>query len=274
MISSAQQTSQIFWTPKRLSILFILLLCVVALCVVLLFDWVINDVQDEANKIAGLGLLATIVSSSAGAVWTVLEKRNGAQITLKNRQISDSEDELLKAQVTKLLSALKLMGKSLSDEDILNLLTDSQREQAQDYLNKVREIETYFSLCQEISLNLGSDQFDERLQEIAQTVTDDFLDSQDKIYLESLNLTNEGSNRHPLYEDIYLYLKVWLQNSIEYDVCMPDIDRQIQQRNIYTSIIETMRNQKYLDMFPVSGVECQDIIRKFLGVLTDMLEKS
>lgn len=265
MVSSAQQASQYSWNSKRLSALLVLLLCVVALCVALLLNWVFNEVQDEANKIAGLTLLVTIISSSAGAIWTILEKKNSAQISLKNRQISDSEDELLKTRVTKLLSALKHMEKSLSDEDIINLLTDSQKEQAQDYLNKVREIETYFSLCQEISLNLGADQYDDRLQEIAQTATDDFLDSKEKIYLESLNLTSEGENRYPIYEDIYLYLKVWLQNSIEYDVCMPDIDRQIQQRNIYTSIIENIRSQKYLDMFPVSGMESKDIIRLSTG---------
>lgn len=236
MISSAQQTPKLFWTPKRLSASFVLLLCVVALCAILLLDWVVNDVQDEANKIAGLTLLISVISSSAGAVWTVLEKRNSAQISLKNRQISDSEDELLTTRATKLLLVLKRMDKSLSDEDIINLLTDSQREQAQDYLNKVRQIETYFSLCQEISLNLGAEQYDERLQEIAQTATDDFLDSKDKTYLESLNLTNKGENRYPIYEDIYLYLKVWLKNSIEYDVCMPGINHQVHQRSIYTSI--------------------------------------
>jgi len=274
MVSSAQQASKYSWNPKSLSTVLIFLLCVVALCVALLLNWILNEVQDEANKIAALTLLVTIISSSSGAVWTILEKKNSAQISLKNQQISDSEDELLKTRVTKLLSALKRINKSLSDEDIINLLTDSQKEQAQDYLNKVREIETYFSLCQEVSLNLGADQYDDRLQEISQTATDEFLDSKDKTYLESLKLANEGENRYPIYEDIYLYLKVWLQNSIEYDICMPDIGRQIHQKRIYISIIENIRGQRYLDMFPISGVESKDIIRKFLGVLIDMLEKS
>jgi hypothetical protein len=245
-----------------------LLVGIASLFCVFLFRWLVVDVDDDNVRISGLGLIATVIMSSVAAAYTFMKQRSEAQIKAKDAQVNEEKDNLFDRDVIQLLTALQDAKQLLSEESICNLLNSLQQEQAQDYISRARKIEKYFEVCQEVSKSLAANQNYDRLQEIAQTACDRVLSTKSPMLLESIHLTDHGENRHPLYEDITTYLRVWLRYSIQYDLCMPDFERQLVYEDLYREIIEHICLEQ-LEMFPIVGEDRKNIVRKFLRRLLD-----
>ncbi len=73
--------------------------------------------------------------------------------------------------------------------------------------------------------------------------------------------------RQGFYKDIFLYITVWLKNSIKYDLAMPAIeDRVVNDRLLYIGVFKILREEKSHELGSDS-LHSGEIISKYLGLL-------
>lgn len=132
----------------------------------------------------------------------------------------------------------------------------------------------------ELSGHLADELTQLQLQKLAKEACDCAIDNlkvSDKVHLESLGLAKDET-RYQFYSDVYFYLRVWLKNSIEYDMEMPDIGRSIKDVSIYLDAFKFLRAERteyFLspgDQFTFSVGEMLKTIQHYLDSLIGELE--
>jgi hypothetical protein len=121
----------------------------------------------------------------------------------------------------------------------------------------------------------------EQLKALAKEACDYALkhaDNASKHTLEKMNLL-EREMLYKFYGDIYCYLRVWLKNSIQFGMQMPDIGRSMPEASIYIDALQFLRDER-IEYFLISKSESiaidrtsAKLIRHYLDSLITALKK-
>lgn len=144
-------------------------------------------------------------------------------------------------------------------------------------VDRLQEYEQISPISRELSEHLEHEETQYQLKALAKEACNYAMEHTDKEVCKSLNLREQNA-RYQFYTDVYFYLRVWLKNSIEYDMEMPDIGRSIKNVSIYLKAFEFLRSER-VDYFLVPEEHLQSnphelvkVISQYLDALIEKLE--
>lgn len=144
-------------------------------------------------------------------------------------------------------------------------------------VDRLKEYEQVSPVLRELSEHLEHEETQYQLKALAKEACNYAMEHTEKEVFESLNL-QEQNTKYQFYTDVYFYLRVWLKNSIEYDMEMPDIGRSIKDVSIYLKAFKFLRSER-VDYFLVPEEhlksdldELVKAIRQYLDALIEKLE--
>lgn len=148
---------------------------------------------------------------------------------------------------------------------------------AQDIVDRLQEYKRASPILLELSEHLEHEGTQYQLKALAKEACNYAIEHTDQEICESLNL-QEQDTRYQFYTDVYFYLRVWLKNSIEYDMEMPDIGRSLKNVSIYLKAFQFLRSER-ADYFLVpeenlksAPSELVKVISQYLDALIEKLE--
>lgn len=180
-----------------------------------------------------------------------------------------NEEEALKAKNIS-LPGDQLRVVDLSDEEIQKMISSELPDHPELVLSEARRIADHVDTCRSIAKHLVG--VSEQLKFLAVEAADETLASLTIERLKRLGLEDYNA-RGNFYEDIYLYLRVWLKNSIEFDMPMPE-DRIKQfslDRKLYLDTVTLVRDSK-IDQLGLTDERQINLVRRYLNILIDRLD--
>lgn len=163
-----------------------------------------------------------------------------------------------------------LRASDLSDEEIKEMIPPSLEGKTELLLNEVRRVVEHVDLCRSVAKHLEASS--ERLKYLVVEAVDETLANLPVERLQRLGLQDLNA-RGDFYKDIYLYLRGWLKNSIEFDIPMPE-NRIVQSsldRKLYLDTITLIREHK-MEQFGLTDERQLSIVRRYLNILIDRLD--
>jgi hypothetical protein len=281
----------------KLSILFLIIFLGVFLIVFL--TWLLKNVTNPEHTISGLGTAMTSIVGIIASIVSIGQLRLSQRAadeserkaseqsqenqTLQN-QIKHLEDQLdrvrgdLMGEIKQLrnevaerkITVLKRAGQTLDDQQIRELIPKDYEINPDHFLVRVREYEAYLDSCEKTATHLEGNI--EQLKALAKESGDKAIQklaNKDAIALSELGLDRVGQ-KHLFYTDIFLYLSIWLKNSIRFDQEMPSMKREIKDRSVYADALEYLRQER-INWFSPKDRAGQEILKKYLGLLINQL---
>ena len=263
--------------------------------------WLLKNVTNPEHTISGfgtastsiVGIIASIVSISqlrlsqraADEAERKASKRSQENQTLQN-QIKDLENkldrvgggligemkELRNELAERKITVLKRANQPLDDQQVRELIPKNSGIDPDHFLVRVREYEAYLDSCEKIATHLDLEKIKEQLKALAKESGDKAIQklaNKDAVALNELGLDG-AEQKHLFYTDIFLYLSIWLKNSIRFDQEMPSMKRKIKDRSVYADALEYLRQER-IDWFLPKDQAGQEILNKYLGLLINQL---
>ena len=125
-------------------------------------------------------------------------------------------------------------------------------------------------VSQDLADHLEHGETQYQLKALAKEACNYAIDHTEKEICQSLNL-QEQDTRYQFYTDVYFYLRVWLKNSIEYDMEMPDIGRSIKDISIYLKAFKFLQSER-TDYFLVPDEQLKSDPNELVKVISQYLE--
>lgn len=281
----------------KLSILSLVIFLGVFLIVFLV--WLFKNVTDPEHTISGLGTASTSIVGIVASIVSISQLRLSQRAAdeaerktveqsqdnkILQKQISQLENQLdqarseLMEEIKKLrnevaerkITVLKRANQILDDDQVRELIPAKSDINPDQFLARVREYEAYLDSCEKTASHLEKNV--KQLRALAKESGDKAIQklvSKDSIALNELGL--DGLEKKRLfYIDIFLYLNIWLKNSIRFDQEMPSMKRAIKDRSVYADALEYLRQER-INWFSPKDPAGQEILKKYLGLLINQL---
>lgn len=227
--------------------------------------------------LSGLGLLLPLGTTAYGIKQSALERSEGKldDLSLHFMQnvviLALTNQESLLRENDKLGVYELLKASELTSRQIRALIPPILMDRADMLLSETSSITEQIDFRRNIAQHL--EKSSEELKYLAVEAADEILDKLNEEHLKRLNLY-EPEDRNPFIGEIYIYLRVWLKSSIEYDMPMPEenIHQTALDRKLYIDTLKNIRDNK-INKFDLKEESQEQIIRKYLNILIMRLDK-
>lgn len=196
-----------------------------------------------------------------------------SQINQLNQASSEVMEEIKKLRrelAERKIAVLKRANQTLDDDQVRELVSENSDINPDQFLVRVREYEAYLDSCENTAAHLekSAKQLIALAKESGEKAIQK-LAKKDAVTLNELGL-DKADQKHLFYTDIFLYLSIWLKNSIRFDQEMPSMKRNIKDRSVYADALEYLKQERISWFSPKDRVG-QEILKKYLGLLINQL---
>jgi hypothetical protein len=257
---------RLFLTPSLSTTLTFVVIATLAF--ILLSASSIDVLYKQGQLLTGISLFFSGIGAISSLGFRVYDLQKETQ-DRKNKQ-HEAEDKLFENILVIIKSYKEVSSEDL--KDIEKMVTPEFSDRMDVFLDRVPRITAQIDFRREIAKHLESETYDFR--KLIVESTNETLDNLSQSHLEKLGLLTKSS-RSSLYNDIRLYLRGWLKNSIEYNMPMP-IDRVHQSyldRKLYIDIVEHIRKHK-IDRLNLKNDQQKAMVIEYLDILVKKLSLS
>lgn len=248
--------------------------------------WLLKNTTDPEHTISGFdtalssitGIIATIISLRQLQMAQETTQEQGQENKSLQKQLEGVRDEMMveirglrSDLVERKIVILKHTQHVLDDEQIKQIMPDGSDIDSDRFLARIREYETYLDICEKTAVHL--EQNTEQLKSLAKQAGEEAirkLAAKEPETLKDIGLDLKD-NQYSLFTDLFLYLSVWLKNSIRYDQTMPPMKRAVKDRLVYLDALQFLKEQR-LKWFLVKDPIGLEILEKYLGLLINQIK--